>query len=134
MHAMRCTRMTEKAVVANMQDLMALDCIPGLIRAGVSCLKIEGRLKGPEYVAVTTQAYRQAVDAAWDQVMQQATGPHASSQGPAPLVTDQQRKALHQVCCACGGTPQQARPHKSILCRFAAPHITILLPIPYLPW
>ena len=32
---------------------------------GVACLKIEGRLKGPEYVAVTTAAYRQAVDAAW---------------------------------------------------------------------
>ncbi|CAL8464366.1 g3901 [Coccomyxa elongata] len=79
------------------QDLMALDCIPGLIKAGVSCLKIEGRLKGPEYVAVTTQAYRQAVDAAWDQVMQQASGPHASSEGPSQLVTEQQRKALHQV-------------------------------------
>lgn len=27
--------------------------------------KIEGRLKGPEYVAITTRAYRLAVDAAW---------------------------------------------------------------------
>ena len=27
--------------------------------------KIEGRLKGPEYVALTTQVYRQAVDRAW---------------------------------------------------------------------
>ena len=26
----------------------------------LACLKIEGRLKGPEYVAVTTAAYRQA--------------------------------------------------------------------------
>ena len=39
---------------------MALDVIPDLVRAGVACLKIEGRLKGPEYVAVTTAAYRQA--------------------------------------------------------------------------
>lgn len=29
----------------SLQDLMALDCIPSLISAGVSCLKIEGRLK-----------------------------------------------------------------------------------------
>ncbi len=93
--------MADKVVLAEMQDLMALDCIPGLIKAGVSCLKIEGRLKGPEYVAVTTQAYRQAVDAAWDQVMQQASGLHASSEGPSQLVTEQQRKALHQVCRAC---------------------------------
>lgn len=27
--------------------------------------KIEGRLKGPEYVAITTRAYRLAVDEAW---------------------------------------------------------------------
>lgn len=37
------------------QDLMAVDHVPELIAAGVSCFKIEGRLKGPEYVALTTQ-------------------------------------------------------------------------------
>jgi hypothetical protein len=31
----------------------------------VKSFKIEGRLKGPEYVAITTRAYRLAVDAAW---------------------------------------------------------------------
>ena len=35
------------------------------MRAGVACFKIEGRLKGPEYVALTTRIYRDAVDAAW---------------------------------------------------------------------
>lgn len=34
---------------------MAVEAVPGLIAAGVSCFKIEGRLKGPEYVALTTQ-------------------------------------------------------------------------------
>ena len=33
--------------------------------AGVSALKIEGRYKDAEYVALTTQAYRKAVDDAW---------------------------------------------------------------------
>ena len=47
-------------ITTPLQDLMALDVIPDLVRAGVACLKIEGRLKGPEYVAVTTAAYRQA--------------------------------------------------------------------------
>eukprot|EP00884_Botryococcus_braunii_P013545 jgi/Botrbrau1/22191/Bobra.168_1s0023.1 len=46
------------------QDLIAVDLVPELVRAGVACFKIEGRLKGPEYVAVTTRVYRQAVDAA----------------------------------------------------------------------
>lgn len=47
------------------QDLMALDYVPDLIEAGVRSFKIEGRLKGPEYVAITTRAYREAVDEAW---------------------------------------------------------------------
>ncbi|KAL4419681.1 hypothetical protein ABPG75_006779 [Micractinium tetrahymenae] len=47
------------------QDLAAVELVPELIQAGVGCFKIEGRLKGPEYVAATTQVYRRAVDAAW---------------------------------------------------------------------
>jgi putative protease len=47
------------------QDLAAFDLIPGLIRAGVASLKIEGRLKAPEYVANITRHYRQAIDEAW---------------------------------------------------------------------
>lgn len=43
---------------------MAVDLVPQLVRAGVACFKIEGRLKGPEYVALTTRLYRQAIDAA----------------------------------------------------------------------
>ena len=48
------------------QDLMGADQIAELVDAGVSCFKIEGRLKGPEYVALTTRTYRQAVDLAWE--------------------------------------------------------------------
>ena len=44
---------------------MGIDQVPELIAAGVSCLKIEGRLKGAEFVAITTAAYREAVDTAW---------------------------------------------------------------------
>jgi U32 family peptidase len=46
------------------QDLSGLEVLPDLIRAGVASLKIEGRLKSPEYVANITRVYRQAVDAA----------------------------------------------------------------------
>src|SRR5262245_9850236 len=44
------------------QDLAGLEVLPDLIRAGVASLKIEGRLKTPEYVANITRVYRQALD------------------------------------------------------------------------
>ena len=46
-------------------DLYALRQIPELVSIGVDSFKIEGRYKDAEYVALTTQAYRQAVDDAW---------------------------------------------------------------------
>jgi putative protease len=47
-------------------DLYTLDHVPAIIETGVAALKIEGRYKDAEYVALTTSAYRRAVDAAWD--------------------------------------------------------------------
>ncbi|NMF63866.1 U32 family peptidase [Brasilonema octagenarum] len=44
------------------QDLAGLEVLPELVKAGVSCLKIEGRLKTPEYVANVTRVYREALD------------------------------------------------------------------------
>ena len=44
------------------QDLAGLEVLPELINAGVASLKIEGRLKSPEYVANITRLYRQALD------------------------------------------------------------------------
>lgn len=44
-------------------DLYALNQVPELAQTGVACLKIEGRYKDAEYVAMTTSAYRQALDA-----------------------------------------------------------------------
>lgn len=46
-------------------DLYALQQMPEIVQLGVSALKIEGRYKDADYVALTTQAYRQAVDDAW---------------------------------------------------------------------
>jgi putative protease len=47
-------------------DLNALRLIPDIIEIGISSLKIEGRYKDAAYVALTTRAYREAVDAAWE--------------------------------------------------------------------
>jgi putative protease len=48
-------------------DLCTIDHIPQIVELGVAALKIEGRYKDAEYVALTTRAYRQAVDAAFVQ-------------------------------------------------------------------
>ncbi|AXG99963.1 U32 family peptidase [Deinococcus wulumuqiensis] len=72
-------------------DLYALHQVPDLVRIGVDCLKIEGRYKDAEFVALTTAAYRKAVDEAWagrplsitpqeeqdlEQVYSRGLGPH----------------------------------------------------------
>jgi putative protease len=46
------------------QDLAAYALVPDLVAAGVAALKIEGRLKTPEYVANITRHYRVAIDSA----------------------------------------------------------------------
>jgi putative protease len=58
------------------QDLAGLEVLPELIRSGVSSLKIEGRLKTPEYVANVTRIYRKALDA--------VSGPQPSTLDPQP--------------------------------------------------
>ena len=45
------------------RDLCARDELDAMTDAGVYSFKIEGRLKRPEYVAVVTRAYRDALDA-----------------------------------------------------------------------
>jgi putative protease len=52
-----------RAYLLSPQDLEASALVPDLAAAGVTSLKIEGRLKGPEYVAAAAHLYRQAVDA-----------------------------------------------------------------------
>jgi U32 family peptidase len=47
------------------EDLYALHQIPEIVKLGISSLKIEGRYKDENYVALTTRAYRKAVDDSW---------------------------------------------------------------------
>lgn len=53
----------EKRYLLSPQDLAGLEVLPELVKLGIRCLKIEGRLKSPEYVANVTRVYRQALDA-----------------------------------------------------------------------
>ena len=43
-------------------DLCLLDLIPEIIKTGVDALKIEGRMKSPEYVGIVTKIYRKYID------------------------------------------------------------------------
>lgn len=54
----------DKGHILSTRDLCGLDFIPDLIKAGVTCLKIEGRMKSPEYVATVTRIYRKYIDLA----------------------------------------------------------------------
>lgn len=56
----------DRAFLLSPEDLESSALVPELVRIGVSSLKIEGRLKDPDYVAATTALYRKAVDAACD--------------------------------------------------------------------
>jgi U32 family peptidase len=52
----------DKKYLLSPQDLAGLSVLPELVNSGIASLKIEGRLKTPEYVANVTQVYRQALN------------------------------------------------------------------------
>ncbi|MBW4564155.1 MAG: U32 family peptidase [Mojavia pulchra JT2-VF2] len=52
----------ERKYLLSPQDLAGLEVLPDLVKSGVTSLKIEGRLKTPEYVANVTRVYREALD------------------------------------------------------------------------
>ncbi|HEV2436510.1 MAG TPA: DUF3656 domain-containing protein [Verrucomicrobiae bacterium] len=58
----RLVPLGDRKYLLSPQDLAGLEVLPDLIRAGVASLKIEGRLKSPEYVANITRIYRQTLD------------------------------------------------------------------------
>lgn len=48
--------------IFNSRDLCLLEHLPALVESGVASLKIEGRMKGINYVASVLRVYRQALD------------------------------------------------------------------------
>jgi U32 family peptidase len=52
--------------IFNSKDLCLIEQLPELIGAGVSSLKIEGRMKGIYYAASVIRIYRAALDSYWD--------------------------------------------------------------------
>jgi len=52
----------EKGYLLSSKDVCTLDILPEIINSGVSSLKIEGRMKSPEYVGIVTSIYRKYID------------------------------------------------------------------------
>ena len=52
----------EGTYIFNSKDLCMVEYLPELMEAGVSSIKIEGRMKTPLYVAMVTKIYREALD------------------------------------------------------------------------
>lgn len=53
---------TDGSYLLSPKDICTLDQIPALIKSGVDSMKIEGRMKRPEYAAGVVRAYRRAID------------------------------------------------------------------------
>ncbi|RZB29874.1 MAG: putative protease [Desulfobacteraceae bacterium Eth-SRB1] len=52
--------------IFNSKDLCMIEHIPEMIKAGLTSLKIEGRMKGINYIASTVKVYREAIDACYE--------------------------------------------------------------------
>ncbi|MGD8401429.1 MAG: DUF3656 domain-containing protein [Bacillota bacterium] len=69
------TRLTKGAYLLSPKDLALVSTIPELDRAGVASLKIEGRMKRPEYVHTVVSVYRRALERYYDAPDQFQAGP-----------------------------------------------------------
>jgi putative protease len=52
----------DRGYLISARDLAAHDHLAEIAKAGVGCLKVEGRKKKPEYVATVTRSYRTWLD------------------------------------------------------------------------
>ncbi len=78
----------DRAYLLSPEDLETSDLVPELVRLGVSSLKIEGRLKGPEYAASTTRLYRHAIDRAMSSTESNERAKAESANGARPLAEE----------------------------------------------
>lgn len=61
-HRANSEKVLDSGYILSPKDLCGLEFLPALIEAGVTCFKIEGRLKNPDYVATVTRIYRKYID------------------------------------------------------------------------
>lgn len=64
------TNKTEQAYLLSPKDICTLDNLKDLVASGASSLKIEGRMKKPEYVSGVVEIYRRALDNIYNNTIQ----------------------------------------------------------------
>ncbi|MBN2251228.1 MAG: U32 family peptidase [Candidatus Altiarchaeota archaeon] len=64
--AQPCRKRYNGKFLLSTRDLCLAEELPGMIDAGISAVKIEGRLRSPGYVAAATALYRRAIDSISD--------------------------------------------------------------------
>ena len=62
---MRYTSDNSSGYMLSPKDLCTINHLPEVLNSGVSCLKIEGRLKNSDYVSIVTSTYRKYIDMAY---------------------------------------------------------------------
>ena len=101
----------DRAYLLSPEDLEATALVADLAEAGVASLKIEGRLKGPEYVFSTTRLYREAAAGALDSAHREdALQTYSRGSGPGFLGgVDHQRLVDGRTCDHRGAVVGEAR-------------------------
>ncbi len=68
------TNKEHKAYILSPKDTCTLDNLKDIVRAGASSLKIEGRMKKPEYVSGVVEIYRRELDNIYNNTIQKLDG------------------------------------------------------------
>jgi putative protease len=98
--------LSDRAFLLSPEDLEASALVPQLAELGVASLKIEGRLKGPEYVAATTALYRAAIDAhAGEAQRRAALQTYTRGSGPGFLAGIDHQRLVEARSCDHRGLP-----------------------------
>lgn len=59
---MEKNRQPKRGIPLSLKDMCTIELLPEILNAGVYSLKIEGRMKKPEYAAGVTRIYRKYLD------------------------------------------------------------------------
>lgn len=79
------------------KDLCTADLIPELLQAGVASLKVEGRMKSPEYVQAVVGVYRAVIDRVEGAIAQQGMEAVMASDTPEFRATEEERSVLSEA-------------------------------------
>lgn len=78
------------------KDLCTIDTLPELVAAGADSLKIEGRMKSPEYVYAVTRAYRSVLDRVCGAPGSDPAVPDLATSDAPVRATEKERRSLEE--------------------------------------